>query len=465
MNEIKTIKNLIPEEDQYKIIGKIIKEEFNNQKLIDALTRKLNEKGFSARIMTGVFGGDLKWADVPEIAKVAFVEGAKDGLDWEILDSDKWFEDSVLTVYDVKVNEAKITDSIVIKNMIKIDDFNLLGYAPIQDIFNWFNNTLLIYNYDAQRAPKFKEIGTKGKVIKTYWLNDKAVKEISKDIVDGIYEEDLLIYNVLLKNQNIVPQVSIVETVLPGIVDVEIIPNYDRKSKHYTIVNPLDGWHRTIAGVMAYSEALKKNIELKRGYPIKITMRDLKGSQRIVNQIFKRNDTNPQWLDSISNSDYNEFIELLVKSSNILKGKVVTTYDEYLSISSLTYSFILSSAVELYATNIPVNSKLQRKMIAEKMANIIDDLFEYLIMKYDSMENLIEQTRLANVNIFVGYIAIANKLRLMDNYEDVLIKIGDKLCSLTTENLEPLKLSYKDFSIKKVYEYFEKIAKEVISVE
>jgi hypothetical protein len=222
-----------------------------------------------------------------------------------------------------------------------------------------------------------------------------------------------------------------------------------------------------MAGIKAYGNALKKGKKLEdRGFPIKITMRDLKGAQRIVNQTFKRSDTDRQWLSTLENSDYNEFVDLLIKSSQTLKDKVVKTYDEYVAIPSITYSAILSETIEKYATDIPVNSKLQRKMIAEKMATIIDELFEYLLMKYKTMDTLMKETHLADVNIFVGYLIVANELRkIEDDYETHLIKIGDKLMSLTKEELEPLKLAWRSFSIKRITEYFKNIVKEVIKVE
>jgi uncharacterized radical SAM superfamily Fe-S cluster-containing enzyme len=72
------------------------------------------------------------------------------------LDSNKWFENSVLVSYDNKLNETNDTDSFFIKNMIKIDDYNLLGYAPLETLYNGYNNTIYTYNYDTQRAPEYK---------------------------------------------------------------------------------------------------------------------------------------------------------------------------------------------------------------------------------------------------------------------------------------------------------------------
>ena len=56
--EMKTIKDLIPEEEQFKIIDKIINEEGKNKKLSDTLTKKFQEKGFSVRLISALFGGD-----------------------------------------------------------------------------------------------------------------------------------------------------------------------------------------------------------------------------------------------------------------------------------------------------------------------------------------------------------------------------------------------------------------------
>ena len=463
--EIKTIKNLIDEEVKYNTINKIVKDEFDNQNLIDELTTKFTEKGYPIRTAIAVLNEDQQFNDIPELYQVAFIESAKESLDWEILNVNKWFSDELLLTYDTSVIEITKMDSLKFKNVIKIDDFNYLTYWDLKDIYEGYNNGLFFYNYDTQREPEYISLGTKKHVIKKYSLNMKAVDEIARDIISGDYEEDMITFNVLLKNQKIIPQVSVEETKLEGIVNVEVVPDHNRNSKNYTVVNPLDGWHRTKAGVRAYGEALRQGVKLKRGFPLKLVMRDMKGAQHIVGQIFKINSTNRQWTHGLENSDYNEFISVLVDSSKVLKGNVVSTYEEYMAITSLTYSYILSIAVEKF-TDIPVNSKLQRKMIAENMANTIDMIFDYLLLEYKDMKTLIKETHLVEPNIFIGYLAIAEELRDVEgNLEDYIVKIGERLCTLPEEQLKELKLTFKVFNTIEVYKYFKNLAKEVIIIE
>jgi len=475
MSEIKTIKTLIPEDEQYEIIDKIINEEFDNQTLTDALTSKFKEKGFPIRLITLLFGGEQDWVDLPELAKVAFIDGASEGfkksdknekIGWTILnDIDKWFENNTLVEYDAKVNELKPVDSILIKNMTQIDDLNYVGYISYETIYNAFNNSLLVYNKEAQRQSTYRQAGTTGKKLREITLNNTAVEEIKKEMIAGTYEQDMIIYNVLLTRQDIIPQVTPTKK-FDNIYDLEIIPNYDRKSKNYTIVNIADGYHRTVACVRAYSECLKRGNKLEGGLPIKITMRNLQGAKKIIDQTFKRTDADSKWLDTLSDSDYNDFVDLLIKTSKVLnKGKVSRTFEECDATNSLTYSYILSKAIERYATNIQVNAKLNRKMVADKMANIIDELFDYFIIKFNDMETIKNETHLASVNIFIGYLAVANEIRLVEDYENLLIKIADKIIAMPKEDIEFLKLTWKDLSVKKIYDYFKNMAREVIKVE
>jgi hypothetical protein len=472
MNEIKNIKDLVPEEKQFEVINEILKEQYKNKKLSDAITKKFREKNLNIRLMSSLFGGEKQWQTLSEYEKIAFVDGAHDGLpDMEILDINKWFSDDVLVRYDSAVKEIKEVNSIFIKDAIKIDDYNYLGYAPISDIYNWYSNTLLIYNFEAQREPVYQTIGTGDKKItfETYSINDKAKMEIAKSIIAGTYEEDMLIYNVL-NQENSKNVLQVRETLKYGtetICDVEVTPNYDRTSNNYTVVNPLDGMHRTLAGVLAYEEAYKMGKTLdKKGFPLKLTIRDLQGSKNIVNQIFKRTDTSADWLSQLENSDYNMFIEALIEQSETLKEKVSKSYESYFANQGhLTYSAILSETIEKMCTNIQVNNRLNRRMTAGKMAMVIDDLFESFIMKYGTMHNLINKTHLADINIFIGYLAVANILHELKNYDDVLMKISNKIISLTEEELIPLKLINKGVSVKNVYNFFEKIAKEVVSNE
>jgi hypothetical protein len=136
-----------------------------------------------------------------------------------------------------------------------------------------------------------------------------------------------------------------------------------------------------------------------------------------------------------------------------------------MAVTSLTYSYILSIAVEKF-TDIPVNSKLQRKMIAENMANTIDMIFDYLLLKYKDMKTLMKETHLVEPNIFIGYLAIAEELREVEgDLEDYIIKIGEKLCALPEEQLKELKLTFKVFNTTDVYKFFKNLAKEVIENE
>jgi hypothetical protein len=462
MDNIKTIKNKISEEKQYEVIDKIINEEFNNQKLTDALTIKFKEKGFPVRLITLLFAGEQTWEDVPELAKVAFVDATKEVLsDMEILDIDKWFDDQTLATYESKVNELKSVDSIFIQNATKVDDFNYSGYISYETIYNAFNNSLLVYNKETQRESTYKKLGTTGRTLREITLNEKAVEEIKEAMINGTYEQDMVIYNVLMTKPDITLQINETQK-LENIYDLEIVPNYDRKSKHYTIVNIVDGYHRTMACVRAYSECLKKGRKLEGGLFVKITIRDIQGAKNIINQTFKRSDAGRQWLSQMASTDYNEFIELLVKTSNVLsKGKVSRTFEEYEATRSLTYSYILSQSIEKYS-NLKIENKIQRKVMADKFASIVDGLFDCFMIKYNDLDTIKKETYLMDANIFVGYMAIATELRLVEDYEGVLIKISEKITNISDEHISMLKLKGKETSIKRIYDYFQKIAKEVI---
>jgi hypothetical protein len=201
-----------------------------------------------------------------------------------------------------------------------------------------------------------------------------------------------------------------------------------------------------------------------RGFPLKLTIRNLQGSKNIVNQIFKRTDTSQDWLNQLDNNDYNLFIEAFVEQSKILKGKVSKTYEQYLSNDGhLTYSAILSETIEKMCTNIQVNNRLNRRTVAGKMAMILDDLFEALLMKYGTMHNLINTTHFVDVNIFIGYLAIANILSELKSYDEELIKVVEKITSLNNDQLISLKLINKGVSVKNVYNFFEKMVKDVVN--
>lgn len=466
MENTKTIKKFLDDDTKTSVLEKLINEEFSNRKLINKLQEIFTKKGLSTNIIQSIFSEDQSFFDLNELCQVGFIQGCYEGLEWEYLNPEQWFKNEQLVAFDMYENVEKIVTTMKFKTMKKIDDFNYLGYIDWEQIYDYYNNVLIYYNKDTQREGTYKKLGTKNHVIRTITVNDKAVREIADLIKKGKYEEDMIILNLLLKDNNIL-QIS-EEQRIEDIYDVEITPNYDINSPSYTVCSILDGYHRLKAFVLAYESCKRDNINMDKrfGLPFKLVIRNQEDAKEIVRLSFKRTDTGKEWLESLKNDDYNKFVNDLVNNCKTLKGKVANTYKEYTMLQGmLTYMSILTESIK--KTKIQVNSLSVRVNMVKNFAKTIDDLFDYMLEKYfnNDINDMIENSKLADVNIFNGYIAIANSMKnITDDFKrmELISKIGDTLYCLTEEEMFELGLGRKNnVGARKTFEFFTNLTRNI----
>jgi hypothetical protein len=81
-----------------------------------------------------------------------------------------------------------------------------------------------------------------------------------------------------------------------------------------------------------------------------------------------------------------------------------------------------------------------------------------------NLEKMKEHNFLLQPNMFVGYIAIGNMLKKVTDVDIATGDVADKLMTIKEDLDKKFKLNSRlnDEEIRKVYKYFETIAKEVI---
>ena len=336
----------------------------------------------------------------------------------------------------------------------------------------YYTNLLIRYNKKSQRASRLKLIGkNKDIVVREISLNNKAVENISEMMIDGVYEEDMIILNVRLRDEQTIPQMKFEDLGEElkigelGIGTLTIVPNYDRDSSNYTSVEDLDGFHRLMGSVRATRKYLEEHGKwLEGGLIVKIVVRDLEGAKRIVNQTFKRSDTDKSWLASFSNDDCNKFTNEVVNKTAILKDTTFDTIEECHAYGGLTYKTIISDYIRKYS-DLAVNSVATRKFMSDKLSKFLNILLDYLMyFEKKSVEELKSTTLLLEPNIFVGYLASGVTLNNAEMLsEDKILELANKIIFLKdSQELKNLKLNNKTASLKNIVSFFTKLANEVI---
>lgn len=462
-------KEKINETEKIKIIDNIIKNEYNNRELINKITQVFAKKGLSGKFIEGLFSEDIEFNNLNDIIlQIAFIEGCYEyykekKLELQhSLDPIKWFNNKELMEYKTYMNTTEVRTELEFKNGIKIDNKNYVFYVPIEDIYSFIKNGLLPYKFETQREGKYKKIGNR--VTRVISLNPKSVQEIAQLVKEGQYEEDMIILNALITDDN---RIDYEEKKDGNAYNLTIKPNYDITSPNYTIVNPIDGYHRLMGFFTAQSELISEGKQVNAGLITKVVFRTVEGARKIVNMSFKRTDTNKDYTKAIEASDYNKFISDLEKECKFLKGKIALTYNEYKAFDGmLTHNAVLRDTLEK-CTEINVSEISESSRAIASIAETFDMLFENLIKKYGNVKNLIDTRLLLDVNIFAGYLAIANILIKESKVKKFLAleKITEKLCTLTREDLNNLDLSKPKANVVPIYEYFSNLTKEIIENE
>lgn len=446
-------------------IKKIIQKEYKNKKLIRNLNKEFAEKGLNEETPTGIFDQTLQYETLTQEERIAFIKGSYDILEWEALKPQVVFSESQLVDYKIFMNTDpnKNLKEMILDDMTEIDELNYIGRVTYNLCDVLLSNVAWKYNPKTQRASTSEKIGTKDGYARKIDVNWSNVHEIADLIMDGKFEDNQIIINVLLTGDNNPDKTFQPE--LRNFGRLTVRPHYDIDAENFTVMHILDGYHRILGAREAarrYREKYGK--EITGALDIRIVLRTTEQAIDMIEQIFKRSDTRKDFKKAIENDEYSKFIDMLGDKSTILNNQIETTLDECKIENTLTYKVILKDTIK-YCTKIPIDKIGKTSTISTNMAKSIDTIIAILKEKYydDDLEKMRKDSFLLSPNIFVGYLAISYKISELNKFYDY-DKIADLLYCLTEDDVKELKLNNKACSFKNVYSYFYDLVSEVIKV-
>ncbi|WP_291566824.1 MULTISPECIES: hypothetical protein [unclassified Clostridium] len=455
-------RNLTTQDKLSDIFKVVTVQEINNTKLQRYLNNFFTSKGLSQNTVACLFDGTQNPEVLGKIERIAFAQGCYDILKWKDLKPELYFSPAELNEFDTFIvsDENENINKIFMKNVKKINDFTYQCYSTAKELYLYRKNSLVTYNKNTQRASKYKTIGTNNLKVREASVNYDAVKNIEAAILEKKFFTNEIYFNVLIMEGK-EPKFKYKKN-FDNIGDLTIEPFYDRSSNRLTYCNIIDGYHRFLAMTNAYIKHKEETGEdLEIGLCVMVTLFNEDQAKRFIAQQFKRSDTDEEYLRSLESSDFDEFATKLAQKINVLDKNLSATYDEMKFEEKLTYRTLLGDAIEL--TDIEVNQFQERVYTTEKMAVIINATIECLMAnkEFKTIKDVRKNSYFLDANMFVGYIAIANILKNYD-YEKYIIPLVESLCNLNEKEVSQLKLNNKDCSVKKIYDYFENIAKEVV---
>lgn len=461
------------QENLNKELKKVITKEFKNKELIKAINFELAEKNMNSNITSALFlDGTLTTDKLSKEEKMAITKVCYDVLKLEKLNFEEYYSQDERIDYRSFNNTEEKINEIILPLLQRVDEYNYVGRITYEQIYNYIKFVLFRYNKLSQRAFKTKSLGTKEESIRIIDLKQKNVDAMSELAIKGKLESTQIFINVRLPEgkEYFDPKYEfepLDKEKVPNIGTLYIYPNYDLDSENFTVAEILDGFHRMIAVYQAVEEYKTKNngAILQGGLDIRVVMRTLSEAQEIVRQIFERSDTNREFIKGFKQGDDVDFLKLVEENSRILRDEIAMNFDAYKNSKTLTYKTILLDALQL--TEIPVEKKGLVRDIAKTMGSTINELVESLKTKYfnDNLDEMKNNSLLLSCNMFVGYLAISNTMRIIGDYNRI-DEVIDSLYTIPKTQLEKLKInrSPNSCNYKEIYGYFVNLTMEVLKV-
>ena len=419
----------------YFILKNKLYEEIKNNRFdkdfIKSITNEFTKKGFNVSKVSNIFNDYISLDELTDYELIAFCIGTKEFTKKDSFTLKNNFSNNLIQEYESYINQDNIIDKIELNGYLKIDDYNYIGRITYEQIYDYINNGLIIYDKNTQRAGKLRNIGVKGGYIRDISLNTKSVKEISELMMEKKFEENQIILGITLEEDN-EPNIKF-NCKTDNYGDIIITPEYN-DLKHKTVVIVLDGYHRIKSCMEAYIHSGKK---IKGGLDVRLVIRTKEEQKRIIYQTFKRSDTDKEHLESYNiDDDYYKFVTYICDNSVILNNNVAETYEDCLVDGKLTYKMLRINVCKKLL-NIDVKSLNVKRVLSKKYASIIDELCEevdinsiksfayYLVFAYmiDNKEISYEDVVRVINNNRNEFIEMTNKIKKEVSYNAILSDI------------------------------------------
>lgn len=361
-------------------IDSIINDKLFKGELWKLVNKEFEKKGLDYRSLQLLLNSDMKTASsLTEYELIAVAKSAYKVLEREELNPKRYFSDLKLVDYDNyrNINVEEKLKQIHFKNFKFINNTDAKGEAPYKELYDYLNNSLLIYDHDSQRSPKFRKIGSKDgktKKLKIINLDMNAVTSICDSILEGKFEDSEIILNCEIikgKKQKYKPLYKY-EKILGDII---IEPDYDNNSDSTTWVSIIDGYHRCMGIMMALNKHYEKEGKWLEGtISIRLVRATKERAKRIVYQTFQRSEDELEWVNTLAENDYTKFVDNLVSASKFLT--IENTTEEAIYNKKMTSKSLL---VDIFKeTNINVSDISESIFTSEAIAKNFDIIYDLL---------------------------------------------------------------------------------------
>ncbi|MGG0308301.1 DNA sulfur modification protein DndB [Priestia megaterium] len=327
-------------------------------------------------------------------------------------------------LYNPAINDEPEMDfPLTFNNFMQVSANVYIGVLDIKEISKIYSDRLLRYNFDYQREASYKQRAD-GTIEKVPKLNANAVKDITRETLNGSLSTTTLTWNALAFSSDDGEEITFV----PSKMRITINKG--------TRLDILDGMHR-INGII---DALHENPNLEHNMTVMITNFDTTEAQKHLAQISKINEISKEHIKSLEKVKLSDFVVDQVKKNSDLNDKrIATGKAANISHGELTTFNILSSVIE---EEFNMVSKKEAKNVSDELENFFNELLGSFPEEF--ITNFLETSKssvISDPNMFAGYIVLAKRMK----NEGIKYKNVKEILSSIDFNIDnPI---WKDFGI------------------
>lgn len=456
-------------QDLYDILKEIIDNECDNRQFKEYLRNKFLNKGLNARVPNMILGENIPLTECEDFDLMCFTEGSKEFLNPKYengeeadLNLKSYFGENTITSYNLLVPEKETIPNKIIVENVTVDPMDanrfIANFVPLKKFAEWEKYKLTRYNFETQRSPVYKRLSN-GKIIKLKNINEKSVSQITDLMYKNKFKPNMVTYNVLIAPGKKPKYSYNAET---RVLTIE--PNLNFDDVDFTVVDIIDGQHRTTGATRAVSKAERTNTTLTGSLHACFYFMKLDEAKEYIEVQSRQNAIDKEHAEALNPNDYNLFVDKIESwenaKKNILQNNIGNTYEEMDAYKKLTSKPIMVEGVKM--TKIDVSDNIEKKFASEKFAEIITTLINYMKKEFynDDIEKMKDENIFLTPNIFIGYMALAEELWRDNDYIDRLLDIGLALQDEKNKSkLKEFKLTSKNVDIVKrsIFNYFKEL--------
>ena len=348
----------------------------------------------------------------------------------------------------LKPKNNKEIKEIIFEDVQKLNDNEFQTFLSAKKLFELYSSSNIIYLKSVQRATRKIKLKD-GSIRELENYNKEGLRSledrfIKQDILTTQITFTIIIWDGKTPNIDFIPYYKEHE----NFGRIVFIPNYNVDDKSYSFINVSDGAHRLSAICSAY-ERHPEIAEEKLSVAIKIVT--LNTAKQFISDVFKINMTDKTYLQTMSNTPLNNYIDTIIDNSVFKNKTVKTKADEKINSYYANYEWI-KKTIKYLNINLPHND-LMLKMEAKNVANKINTLIDLFRDRYNCKTNddLKDKTILLDKKMCVAYIIAGEKLKNGTD-EDIL-----KMYEYIIKKTDDIKYILKEKEINIIIEKFDKM--------